>query len=55
MDQSTEGSMSTARKQEDRPANPWVEYERRKNELPESLSADQREAELRKIADELGI
>lgn len=35
--------------------NPWVEYERRKAELPEDISSSEREAELRRIADELGI
>lgn len=35
--------------------NPWAEYERRKQQLPEDLSADERDRELRRIADELGI
>lgn len=35
--------------------NPWVEYERRKAELPKEISSAEREEALRKIADELGI
>lgn len=45
----------SAQPQTDQQRNPWQEYERRKRELPESLSADERDAELRRIADELGI
>lgn len=48
--------MSTNPKpKEEAKQNPWVEYERRKRDLPENLSQREREVELRKIADELGI
>jgi hypothetical protein len=45
----------SASPQAEKQANPWDEYERRKRELPKDLDPMQREAELRRIADELGI
>lgn len=41
--------------QADKQSNPWAEYERRKAELSADLSPVERERELRRIADELGI
>lgn len=54
MDQSAEGGMSTA-PQTDQQANPWAEYERRKQALSPDLSPSERERECKRIADELGI
>lgn len=47
--------MSTNPKPKEQEPNPWAEYEKRKQELPETLSAEERDQECRKIADELGI
>jgi len=46
--------MSAQPKQEDQ-VNPWDEYERRKKELRADISSSERDEQLRKIADELGI
>lgn len=54
VDQSKEGRVS-AKPETEKSVNPWAEHERRKAELPKDLSSEQRDQELRKIADELGI
>ena len=56
MGQGAEGGMSTNPKpQAEEQINPWAEYERRKQELSPDLSPSDREAQLRRIADDLGI
>lgn len=47
--------MSAAEPKQETKMNPWDEYERLKRELPDDLSTDERDRELRRIADELGI
>lgn len=47
--------MSAQPQEKEQQKNPWKEYERRKAELPADLNPQQRDIELRKIADELGI
>lgn len=47
--------MSTNPKPQEQEPNPWLEYERRKSQLPPDMPADERDRECRKIADELGI
>lgn len=47
--------MSAKPQEKEKPKNPWKEYERRKAELPEGLSADEYQAACKRIADELGI
>lgn len=51
------GNVSAAQPepQTEQKRNPWAEYERRKRALPDDLSNDDRDEQLRKIADELGI
>jgi len=47
--------MSANPKPKEQEANPWEEYERRKQELPDDLPADERDRLCRMIAGELGI
>jgi hypothetical protein len=35
--------------------NPWLEYERRKKELPADLTPDEYREAIKRICDELGI
>lgn len=45
----------SAAQPEQKPASPWVEYERRKSQLPADLSPEDREVATRQIAEDLGI
>jgi hypothetical protein len=47
--------MSAAEPKPETKKNPWAEYERRKQQLPDDLKPEDRDRELRRIADELGI
>ena len=45
----------SAQPQPEEKKNLWKEYERRKAQIPQELSQDERDAEIKRIADELGI
>lgn len=46
---------ANAKQQPEEQKNLWLEYERRKAQIPQDMSQEERDVEIKRIADELGI